>query len=273
MPEINVESQHQSDQDFQNIIIQGDDAISKSSIFLENLHIATEKLQIQNEELLASRHMLALERQRYKELFDFAPDGYLVTNSQGVIQQANPAASVMFNLHQPLIVGRPLLIFVEEIDQAFFHKQFEKIINSGHSLNNWEVNLKTREKPSFPVSISVSAIYYDYARILKGFCWILRDLSQQKQSEKNFREQTDLLNDSTDGILVRSLENQVLLWNQGAERLYGWTAAEALGQNISELLYGHLCEMMKEDPSQFPSSTQILPRKKDCNQRCFNVSA
>jgi two-component system, cell cycle sensor histidine kinase and response regulator CckA len=213
------------------------EAIAECSIILDELHIATEKLQTQNEELLANRQMLALERQRYKELFDFAPDGYLVTNAEGVIQQANCAATVLFNLNKNLVIGRSLILFVDEAGQASFQSQLEQLINSGHSLSNWEVSLKSREKPPCPVSISVSTIYYNPTGGLSGFRWILRDLSQRKQSEQNFREQTDLLNDATDGILVRSLENQILLWNQGAERLYGWTAAEALGKNTSDLLY------------------------------------
>jgi PAS domain-containing protein len=62
---------------------------------LEELQIAEEELQQQQEELAASRYLVEAERQRYQELFNFAPDGYLVTDAHGVIQEANRAAAVL----------------------------------------------------------------------------------------------------------------------------------------------------------------------------------
>jgi PAS domain S-box-containing protein len=50
------------------------------------------------------------------------------------------------------------------------------------------------------------------------------------------REQATLLDLSQDAILVMAINGETLLWNQGAERVYGWTKAEALGKNSHELL-------------------------------------
>lgn len=63
------------------------------------------------------------------------------------------------------------------------------------------------------------------------------DLTQHKQAEDKIREQAALLNITTDAILVRSLDNKIQYWNQGAERLYGWTVEEAIDQNANQLLY------------------------------------
>ncbi|HYL84667.1 MAG TPA: PAS domain S-box protein [Candidatus Angelobacter sp.] len=49
-------------------------------------------------------------------------------------------------------------------------------------------------------------------------------------------EQTALIDLSQDAILVRTIEGKNLFWNQGAERMYGWTKAEALGENAYKLL-------------------------------------
>ncbi len=62
------------------------------------------------------------------------------------------------------------------------------------------------------------------------------DISERKASEQTIREQAALLNVATDAILLRDLENHILYWNQGAERLYGWTAAEAIGRKSTELI-------------------------------------
>ncbi|MBW4460759.1 MAG: response regulator [Nodosilinea sp. WJT8-NPBG4] len=65
----------------------------------------------------------------------------------------------------------------------------------------------------------------------------IRYAIERKRAEQKIREQAALLDIATDAILVRDGQHQILFWNRGAERLYGWTAAEALGQKATELLY------------------------------------
>jgi two-component system, cell cycle sensor histidine kinase and response regulator CckA len=64
-----------------------------------------------------------------------------------------------------------------------------------------------------------------------------QELTLRKQAEEKIREQAALLDLAQDAILVRDLSDRVLYWNKSAERLYGWTAEEALGKNAAELLY------------------------------------
>jgi two-component system, cell cycle sensor histidine kinase and response regulator CckA len=62
------------------------------------------------------------------------------------------------------------------------------------------------------------------------------ELAERKIAEQKIQEQAALLNIATDAISVRDLENRILFWNKGAERLYGWLAEEALGQNATDLI-------------------------------------
>jgi two-component system, cell cycle sensor histidine kinase and response regulator CckA len=68
------------------------------------------------------------------------------------------------------------------------------------------------------------------------------ELSDRILAEHKISEQAMLLDVATDAIIVQDLENRILFWNQGAEKIYGWQAEEVLTQNASELLY-------KETPS------------------------
>jgi PAS domain-containing protein len=88
---------------------------------LEDLQTATEELQVaeeeqyqQNEALAAARWTAEAERQRYQELFDFAPDGYVVTDPEGIIQEANRAAAVLLGVPQPGLLDKPLAGFIAE---------------------------------------------------------------------------------------------------------------------------------------------------------------
>jgi two-component system, cell cycle sensor histidine kinase and response regulator CckA len=58
-----------------------------------------------------------------------------------------------------------------------------------------------------------------------------------EESQNRNREQAALLDKARDGILVCDLNNCIVYWNQGAERIYGWSAAEATGQDFTQLLF------------------------------------
>lgn len=60
---------------------------------------------------------------------------------------------------------------------------------------------------------------------------------QRKRAEDRIREQATLLDKAHDAILVRDMENSILFWNQGAERLYGWNAAVVLGKKAPDVLF------------------------------------
>src|SRR6266536_696843 len=74
------------------------------------LDTALEELQVAGEEL----------RQQNQELFNFAPDGYLVTDAAGIIREANHTAAALLNLSQSFLVGRPLLLFIAKVERASF---------------------------------------------------------------------------------------------------------------------------------------------------------
>lgn len=62
------------------------------------------------------------------------------------------------------------------------------------------------------------------------------DISDRKQAEQKIAEQAALLDIASDAIFVRDLNQRVTYWNQGAERLYGWLATEAVGQLAYQIL-------------------------------------
>jgi two-component system, cell cycle sensor histidine kinase and response regulator CckA len=60
-----------------------------------------------------------------------------------------------------------------------------------------------------------------------------------RDSEQKNREQAALINIASDAIFVRDFSNRIMFWNQGAERLYGWSAAEVLDRDIYDLFDPH----------------------------------
>ena len=187
------------------------EALAEVSATLEELPLATE-------EWLTIRQQLERERQRYQELFEEAPDGYLVTNQQGFIEEVNWAAAALLNVPKQFLFGKPLSVFIAKSDRRRFHLQEHRLRSLQHG--NWEVsgtpplngrglrapdagsgdspsgacadrrfpvNLQPRSRQSFPVLLSVSTIYNPQGNI-QGWRWLMRDLREQKQAEATRRE-------------------------------------------------------------------------------------
>jgi PAS domain S-box-containing protein len=66
---------------------------------------------------------------------------------------------------------------------------------------------------------------------------LAQNITERLLAEKRIRQQATLLDKAQDAILVHDLDHKILYWNQSAERLYRWTAAEALDQSVEKLLY------------------------------------
>lgn len=73
----------------------------------------------------------------------------------------------------------------------------------------------------------------------------------RKRAEERLAERARLLDISHDAIIVRDLNQRVVYWNHGAEALFGWTEAEAMGQNPCVLLQSVLPIPMEELTEQF----------------------
>src|SRR5690606_37006667 len=67
----------------------------------------------------------------------------------------------------------------------------------------------------------------------------------RQQADARIREQASLLDKARDAILVRDLDHTITYWNKGAERLYGWTAAEAIGRSVVDLLHRDTAEYFR----------------------------
>ncbi|MDB6130306.1 MAG: multi-sensor hybrid histidine kinase, partial [Verrucomicrobiales bacterium] len=74
----------------------------------------------------------------------------------------------------------------------------------------------------------------------------MTDLSGRRDSEEKLKEQAALLDQTSDAVLVRGLDHEILFWNKGAEKIYGWAAPEVLGKSVRDVLY--------RDPSQLDAA-------------------
>ena len=81
-------------------------------------------------------------------------------------------------------------------------------------------------------------------------CFLMtgRDITERLEAQRTIAEQAALLDEAQDAIVVHDLQGRITFWNRGAERIYGWAAAEAIGRRPSDLPY--------EVPSPFLESAE-----------------
>jgi PAS domain S-box-containing protein len=157
------------------------DAVEELQTTLEELMAAEVEFHRQQEELAVTRQGVEAERQRYQELFDFAPDGYLVTNAIGTIQEANRAAAALLAVSQRELLGKPLVVFVAQSDRRAFRIQLSRLPQQ-EGVQDWEVHLQPQGGLAYPASIALAPVR-DSQGTLVGLRWLLRDITARKRTE------------------------------------------------------------------------------------------
>ena len=173
------------------------------------------------------KRMAELEDQveRFHRFSEVTQEG-LIFHEQGKVIDANPALVAMFGYSEASeLVGKDILGFIAPES----HEEAARRMQAGDTRPYEGVALR-KDGTAFPVEASVR-IYEAQGHIIRGAS--IRDITERKQTEGELRR---LLNNIRDSVIQTDLEGTIVSWNQASERIYGWTAEEAIGQNIS-LIY------------------------------------
>jgi PAS domain S-box-containing protein len=213
------------------------DAIEELHTSLEELQAADEEIRQQNEDLAGAYLAVEAERQRYEELFEFAPDGYLVTDVDGNIREANRAAAALLGVSQDYLVGKPLTVFVApEALRAFRARLAEAAQQRPGRL--WDTRLQRRGSGPFDAALSVAPVQPAPGKV-SGLRWLLRDISERKQLQESLRSERDFITtilDSTGApVLVLDTHGRIVRFNRTCEELTGFAFAEVRGKPVWEL--------------------------------------
>jgi len=160
-------------------------AIEELEEALAELQVAEEELRQQNEELIAGRTDLESERYRYRDLFDSAPDAYLVTDAAGIDREANRAAAELLGVDTNFLVGKPLVIFIDDGLRNSLHKEIKEIIKapgpSQHALR-----MRARKGRVFDAAVTAAPMR-DVSGRASGIRWIVRDDTERRKSEEEIK--------------------------------------------------------------------------------------
>jgi len=190
-------------------------------------------------ELATVRQATEQERQRYQDLFEFAPDGYLTIDGEGFIQQGNYTATELLNVEASELVGQSLFTFVRDAeDKACLSQAIARAAQATTEIQRCELQLCCKHGTSFPAGIRLSWMRQNgddgvYLRCL------LQDLSEWKSvyqalanSEKKWKA---LFEQSVQLMALLDPQGKVLEINQTGRELLEQPLDEIQGKRFSEL--------------------------------------
>jgi PAS domain S-box-containing protein len=168
-----------------------------------------------------------------------------MTDRDGIFSFVNPTFTSVYGYTASEVVGRttPRILKSGLMQQKHYANFWKTILNKDLAIG--ELTNKTKNGRLLTIHSSVNPILDDQGQIV-GFLAIQRDVTEQKNVEEKIREQAALLDIAQDAIIVRTMDDRIVYWNKGAQRLYGWSAEEAIGKDANELLFKELPPRLNE---------------------------
>ena len=191
----------------------------------EQLSLAEEELRAQQELLVQAQREIEVERSRSRTLFELGTHAYVVTDRHGMIEQANSAAGELLGVAVAQLIGKSMISFIELRGRPEFRARLHDL-SIGLRSDKTVIELSVGDGQVLPVETAAAAIETNSGS--QSFCWLLRDMSTQRDSEESMRALNRSLNAR---VAQRTRELEIALAGEQAAR----KEAEAANRIKSQL--------------------------------------
>ena len=179
---------------------------------------------------------LFLSNQRMALHLEQTPLAVIQWDSDFKVQEWNPAAEKIFGYTREEAVGRHFSFFMSESVRSQVEAVGLTLMKQGGNQHSTNENLAKDGK-------TITCEWFNTALVdpdgkFVGVASLVQDITERKRADEKIREQAAFLDKARDAILVLDLDDRIVYWNKSAERIYGWSAAEAIGKNPLDLFLG-----------------------------------
>jgi PAS domain S-box-containing protein len=165
----------------------------------------------------------------FREHFEAGADGVIVLDGTGRILYVNRAAERITGYARDGLFGSDLAALVATDDQRAVIADALARVLAGVNVDAFDLQLATTSGSPAWASVSTSTLLAGSGAVIFAFRDVTaeRALEHELRSTKEFLER--LIDSTVDAIIAANLDGQVILFNQGAERLFGYRARDVIG--------------------------------------------
>ena len=148
-----------------------------------------EEAQRTQNDALINGNGLEIALRHYRELFDRAPDAYIVSDAEGTIREANIAAGHLLDVRHERLVGSSLASFVSGADRRAFRLRLGRVASGEKppgDEDEWTLKLRHRGSDALEAACAVAPVHDSHGNLI-CLRWILRDVTSRARTEREAR--------------------------------------------------------------------------------------
>ena len=210
---------------------------------VHELQVHQIELEMQNDELRSTQHELQTSREKYYDLYDLAPIGYVTVNENGIILEANLTVAILLGQERISLIRQPLTSFISIEDQDIYYRYRKRLLETCDRLN-CEVRMRRKDKTQFWASLESIAVKSDDNK--PAYRIAIMEITQRKEAEELRGRLAAIVESAEDAIIGEDLNGVIQTWNVGAENIFGYKAEEIIGNPVAVLVpTGHTDEIQE----------------------------
>jgi len=208
-------------------------SIEDAQRLITELQVHQIELELQNDELRKMQEQILSEREKYADLYNFAPVAYFTFDKQDIILDLNLTAAELLGNERKYLIGHPLTPYLtpDSLQKFIRHRQ---IALETKQPQVCELSIRLRDGKETYVQARTAALEAspDMPQLWRS---VMTDITERKHQEQRANYQAYLLDNVSDAIIATDNDLRVTQWNKAAENLYGWSEVEVLGKPIDSV--------------------------------------
>ncbi|MFH2059437.1 MAG: PAS domain S-box protein [Pseudomonadota bacterium] len=206
------------------------------------------ELKMQNDELRRMHEELEQSRNKYSQLYDFAPNGYCTVNEKGIIDEANLTLASMLGVTRKALIGKPFSRFVFKEDQDIYHLHRKKKIKTGVP-KMCDLRMAKNDGTVFFGHLLETAVQPDDSSFV--FHFMLSDITERKEMEnvlqRNEAHLRTLIDTIPDLVWLKDSDGVFISCNKRFEHLYNAREKDIIGRSDYDFVDKELANFFRKN--------------------------